>query len=62
MDSWHDLKLTIAVVDVELEEQEEVKKSDLKIEAKLTTGELLNLGVDSGEGSLKIRNGYGVLR
>jgi hypothetical protein len=57
-----DLKLTIAVADVELSEHDQVDKSDLKIEAKLTTGEILDLKIDNKEGVFNIRNGYGVLR
>jgi len=62
MDGWRDLKLILSAIKVELEDEEEIKTEDLRVDIKLTTGESGTLNIDSIPQFLEIRNGYGVLR
>jgi len=62
MDSWCNLKLSVSITKVELEEEEEIKTEDLIAEIKLTTGELISMKIGDNPITVEIKNGYGVLR
>ncbi|CAI2385483.1 unnamed protein product [Moneuplotes crassus] len=62
MDSWKNLRLSISFLDAILEDGEDVNKQDLRMELKLTTGEIVTVGIGEEPVRLEVKSGYGVLR